>query len=187
MKTFKTSGTGSGQSLSEIESERIPVYQTVADAEADLNNLEEGQIVMTPDEGAEELLHPVAVVEKDNTHAVQSGAVANALSYSTTEQRTGGTWIDGKPIYRKTVTFSTNTTIGSDEGTTFTLAQLGLSNVDNFISVVAHNTVGSKTNERRISPLGMFWLSETQVRLRSVSNLSSSFRSITMEYTKTTD
>ena len=78
MKTFKTSGTGSGQSLSEIESERIPVYQTVADAEADLNNLEEGQIVMTPDEGAEELLHPVAVVEKDNTHAVQSGAVYNS-------------------------------------------------------------------------------------------------------------
>lgn len=56
MKTFKTSGTGSGQSLSEIESERIPVYQTVADAEADLANLEAGQIVMTPDEGAEELL-----------------------------------------------------------------------------------------------------------------------------------
>ena len=78
MKTFKTSGTGSGQSLSEIESERIPIYQTVADAEADLANLEEGQIVMTPDEGAEELLHPVAVVEKDNTHAVQSGAVYNS-------------------------------------------------------------------------------------------------------------
>lgn len=97
MKTFKTSGTGSGQSLSEIESERIPVYQTVADAEADLANLEEGQIVMTPDEGAEELLHPVAVVEKDNTHAVQSGAVyssqqpdwSNAQAISTADLYAG--------------------------------------------------------------------------------------------------
>ena len=97
MKTFKTSGTGSGQSLSEIESERIPVYQTVADAEADLANLEEGQIVMTPDEGAEELLHPVDVVEKDNTHAVQSGAVyksqqpdwSNAQAISTADLYAG--------------------------------------------------------------------------------------------------
>ena len=101
MKTFKTSGTGSGQSLSEIESERIPIYQTVADAEADLANLEEGQIVMTPDEGAEELLHPVAVVEKDNTHAVQSEAVANALSYFLEEHFTGKYFLDGKKIYRK--------------------------------------------------------------------------------------
>lgn len=82
---------------------KVPVYDTLADAEADLANLEEGQIVMTPDEGAEELLHPVDVVEKDNTHAVQSGAVASALSYSTTEQKTGGYWIDGKPIYRKVI------------------------------------------------------------------------------------
>ena len=34
-------------------------------------------------------------------HSVSSNAVAESLSYSTTEQRTGGVWIDGKPIYRK--------------------------------------------------------------------------------------
>lgn len=27
-------------------------------------------------------------------------------SYSTTEQKTGGTWIDGKPIYKKTFSFT---------------------------------------------------------------------------------
>ena len=35
-------------------------------------------------------------------HSVSSNAVAESLSYSTTEQKTGGTWIDGKPIYKIT-------------------------------------------------------------------------------------
>ena len=52
-------------------------------------------------------------------HSVSSNAVAKSLSYSTTEQKTGGTWIDGKPIYRKVFYSATNwggasgSTIGS--------------------------------------------------------------------------
>lgn len=45
----------------------------------------------------------VAVVDRvagGNLNPVTSNAVANALSYSTTETPTGGYWIDGKPIYR---------------------------------------------------------------------------------------
>lgn len=61
--------------LEQVPTEKIPIYENRAAVESDLANLAVGQIVMTPDEGAEELLHPVAVVEKDNTHAVQSGAV----------------------------------------------------------------------------------------------------------------
>ncbi len=38
-------------------------------------------------------------------HSVTSNTVAESLSYSTTEQKTGGVWIDGKPIYRKVVNF----------------------------------------------------------------------------------
>lgn len=39
----------------------------------------------------------------DNTY-VQKKYVDDANSYSTTEIKTGGTWIDGKPIYRKVFT-----------------------------------------------------------------------------------
>ena len=48
-KTFRTSGAGSQQTLHEIEDEKIPVYDTKAEAEADLANLAEGQIVATKD------------------------------------------------------------------------------------------------------------------------------------------
>jgi hypothetical protein len=41
----------------------------------------------------------------DNTY-VQKQYVDNANSYSTTETLTGGTWIDGKPIYRNVIPFT---------------------------------------------------------------------------------
>lgn len=47
---------------------------------------------------------PANIVEDGNMNAVTSNAVADSLSYSTTEQLTGAKWIDGKPIYRKVVT-----------------------------------------------------------------------------------
>jgi hypothetical protein len=56
MKTFATSGTGSGQTLSEIESDKMPIYDSMADAEADLSNLTEGQILATKDTGDEATL-----------------------------------------------------------------------------------------------------------------------------------
>lgn len=53
-KTFRTQGAGVSQTLHEIEDEKIPVYDTKADAEADLANLAEEQIVATKDGGADE-------------------------------------------------------------------------------------------------------------------------------------
>lgn len=49
MNTFRTEGSGAQQTLHEIEDEKIPIYDTKADAEADLANLAEGQIVATKD------------------------------------------------------------------------------------------------------------------------------------------
>lgn len=80
MKTFSTSGTGSQQSLSEIENNKIPVYDTKTDAESDLANLTVGQIIATKDEG-NETSTPVDVVQDGNMHAVTSNAVANVLDW----------------------------------------------------------------------------------------------------------
>lgn len=114
-KAFYTSGTGSQQTLSEIESDKIPVYNSVAEVDADLSNLEENQIIATEEDEAVEngTQYPVNVVEKNNMHAVTSNAVAGALSYSTEEIATGGKWIDGKPIYRKVFVATENKTISS--------------------------------------------------------------------------
>ena len=62
-------------SLEQIPTEKIPVYETKAAAEADITNLSDGQIIATKDEGNENA-KPVDVVESGNMHAVTSNAVA---------------------------------------------------------------------------------------------------------------
>ena len=77
MKSYVTSGTGSQQTLTGSQDEKVAVYQTLADAEADLANLEAGQIVATPDTG-DEYAQPVDVIQAGNMHAVTSNAVATS-------------------------------------------------------------------------------------------------------------
>lgn len=76
MKTFRTVGSGSTQTIEPIENNKIPVYETKTAAETDLANLEVGQIIATNDKGIE-LSAPVDVVQDGNMHAVTSNAVAD--------------------------------------------------------------------------------------------------------------
>lgn len=46
-------------------------------------------------------------------HSVSSSAVAECLSYSTTEQKTGFVDTDGKDIYKKTYVFKNQSVVGS--------------------------------------------------------------------------
>ena len=78
MKTFRTVGSGSTQTIEPIENNKIPVYNSKLDAETDLANLEVGQIIATNDKGSE-LSNPVDVVQDGNMHAVTSNAVAQSL------------------------------------------------------------------------------------------------------------
>ena len=79
MKTFRTVGSGSTQTIEPIENNKIPVYETKTAAETDLANLEVGQIIATKDEG-NELPNPVDVVQDGNMHAVTSNAVAESVA-----------------------------------------------------------------------------------------------------------
>ena len=62
MKTFRTVGSGSTQTIEPIENNKIPVYETKTAAENDLANLEVGQIIATKDEG-NELVIPAEIGE----------------------------------------------------------------------------------------------------------------------------
>ena len=87
MKTFRTVGSGSAQTIEPIENNKIPVYETKEAAEADIANLSEGQIIATKDEG-NEMFNPVDVVQDGNMHAVTSNAVAD-FAFDKSKIRTG--------------------------------------------------------------------------------------------------
>lgn len=58
------------------QDDKIPVYDSLADAQADIANIEEGQIGMTEDSGATEKV--VDVIQDGNMNAVTSNAVFDA-------------------------------------------------------------------------------------------------------------
>lgn len=94
----------------------VPPLVKVFDDESDivLSTLSTNEIVATKNTD----YSSVAVVDrvaKDNLNPVTSNAVATALSYSTDETLTGGYWIDGKPIYRKVLQCTQQTTLNSSD------------------------------------------------------------------------
>lgn len=65
--------------LEQVPTEKIPVYEDMAAAVADLANLAENQIIATHDTGSE-LSAPVDTVQSGNMHAVTSNAVAGIVN-----------------------------------------------------------------------------------------------------------
>ena len=110
-------------------------------------------------------------------------------SYSTTEQKTGGTWIDGKPIYKKTFSFTTN---GSN---TNTAVQHGISNLDVIIDYSGMLKQGS--TQRQPIPrvvadnnsgynIGIGDISNTQFTLLVGTSVAKGVQAyVTLWYTKT--
>lgn len=124
MKSYVTSGTGSQQTLTGSQDEKVAVYQTLADAEADLANLEAGQIVATPDTG-DENAQPVDAVTDGDMHAVTSNAVFDTYAVISASS----TVITGKPISQRSVIkiMFTSAISGSDTTTAMSISYNGTS------------------------------------------------------------
>ena len=90
MKSYIVDRSSSTPQLSEMPTNVEKIYPTKEDAEAALANgdIADGEFVSTVDTVTDE------GDKFDKSY----------LSYSTEETLTGGTWIDGKPIYRKVLT-----------------------------------------------------------------------------------
>ena len=94
MKLLFTEGIGASQTTTNAQDEKIPVYETIDAASADLVNLEVGQIIATNDKGGE-LSNPVDAVQDGNMHAVTSNAVADYTKGVKVINLTGNTGDNG--------------------------------------------------------------------------------------------
>ena len=110
-------------------------------------------------------------------------------TYSTSEVKTNKTWIDGKPIYRKVLSFPNGT--GSTSEVAYNLSDYGITNVSTIFMV--HPSYYS--NAGTYYPFTFYdgnrftiALSTTQMKvILGYSSISTSPFIVTLEYTKTTD
>lgn len=101
----------------------------------------------------------------------------NNPNYSTTEQKTGGTWIDGKPIYRKTLDETFNTTTSD----TLIPNTSGL-NVDSIVSSDWY-----VPSEKIYLAVIKLFVQNGSLYIRSAIVMGNIRNLVTIEYTKTTD
>ena len=130
--------------------------------------------------------------QQDNVLKSVKDYVDNSNSYSTNEIKTGGTWIDGKPIYRKVVTHTL-----SDALVGLVVIQHNIQNIETPIRVAFGKatvpggsgsiTIPAQYDSTTFVQLGAF--SDTHVQLFAGSTNWTDMKEITLclEYTKTTD
>ena len=117
--------------------------------------------------------------------SVSSNAVSKALSYSTTEHKTGRYWTDGKPTYEVTFT-------GRLTATDISIPH-NIANIDTLVKVAPTmfaDDGGSIETSFFISNVYFFtaFVTKTQILTRTTASYinTHSYR-VTFEYTKTTD
>lgn len=116
-------------------------------------------------------------VENGDLRPVTSNAVSQSLSYSTTEQKTGGVWIDGKPIYRNVINFTGSITANawSWGGIQSTITAL---NIDVMVSATGVDTT--------IGYFRVFNFNKSN-GFSTANGIGSATSYFILEYTKTTD
>ena len=129
------------------------------------------------------------ILVKDDNGVFEKFYSENELhqeNYSTTEQKIG-TWINGKPIYRKVYQFNT-----TDDMNLFT--PHNISNLDKYWINESSSFIYSSNETLPInwyygsSDWCRTWLTNVNIRMRCPSNLGTDrIVYITIEYTKTTD
>ena len=115
--------------------------------------------------------------------------VNNLNTYSTSEEIVVGTWIDGKPIYRKVIYLANGT--GQTTEKTYTLSDYGITNVSD-IWVASPSYYTANNNRWPFSYYDgntyMASVNPTQLKITITHQLfADSPTLITLEYTKTTD
>ena len=125
--------------------------------------------------------------QQDNVLNDVKGYVDSSNSYSTNEIKTGGKWIDGKPIYRKVVNFG-----ALPNATTKEVAH-GVNNIGDITHIygVAHSSdrkMDIPLPYARGTPVIIYATqNDVAVEISNTDYMEFTRSEITIEYTKTTD
>jgi hypothetical protein len=109
---------------------------------------------------------------------------SSILDYKTTETQTGGKWIDGKPIYRKVIEYTFDSS-----GLGVSIAH-GISDLETVVDGTIIDFQGGGTYIYKVganSAYGDTYTTTTNVEIENINAITDTTINIILEYTKTTD
>ena len=113
-KTFITTGTGAQQTLGATQNEKIPVYDSKADAEADLTNLSVGQLVATESTHEDDVADLKTYIRNQNILSDYE-----EIQWTNTTAGAYEAQFDGFVCFGESLQYQTKALISYDGGTTF--------------------------------------------------------------------
>lgn len=127
--------------------------------------------------------------DKTTLNTIIQSKIDEYTTYSTSEEIVIGTWIDGKPVYRKVIYLPNGT--GQTTETTYTLSDYGITNVsDIWLGSPSYYTANNNRWPFSYYDGNTFMASVNPTQLKitlSIQLFADSPILITLEYTKTTD
>ena len=122
----------------------------------------------------------------NGTGKVKATLFSGGINYSTTEQDTGLKWIDGKPIYQKTIMFDSSVTITGDGYTPTVISSTYTSglNIENIIACRCYRNAISNVSTACMDAFALF--DGQNIKIYAGVGLNNA-SSIVIQYTKTTD
>lgn len=123
------------------------------------------------------------------TESYSCGYINDLQTYSTTETRVG-TWINGKPIYRKVINY------GNLPNSSYNQVLHNIDNLSQFTKVeaIAKTQAGyyyplnmHGTSDMFSNNIVMFRVDDTKIQISTTADYSTQTAIVILEYTKTTD
>lgn len=137
--------TETGKTYMDVEDKRLKTggagtstyIGTEEPSDADVN------VWINPSESTNIGTEVVNSLEGNEEHLAPSVKAVNQLNTYSTEEHIVGTWIDGKPIYRKTIVYSNSEIIGNLSDVTNVTILADLNNLKNVIKIDAHTSANN--------------------------------------------
>lgn len=111
----ETEGQQSGPATLNKAQEPVKMRVYEDESDVDLSEIGDKEIFAVEEENDLANVYVTDLVQEGNMNPITSNAVARftGANYSTSEVKTSNTWIDGKPIYRRVLICTQNTTLSS--------------------------------------------------------------------------
>lgn len=125
------------------------------------------------------------IEENDMLNNIYGGGTMSPSDVYSTEEKVIGTWIDGKPLYRKVITGKCYNDIGSSRIYDFT--DLSINEIVYFYVKLGKTTTAYSVMQQGANNNINIFIQNSRLYVDCTSDYRDEIITLTLEYTKTTD
>lgn len=126
----------------------------------------------------------MSIYYNGNLQATRGNSNSSGINYNVNERDTSIKWVDGKPIYQRTIVMGNSVDL-SPNGTIIPTSMFADMNIDNIIDAIAYRRTEDNRDGVANIPVSL-WKNSNVYTMYSIGTWAGVY-TFTIKYTKTTD